>query len=84
MDIKYQEEGREYTTAAQQRVRSRMTAWVLRSGFAKTQREAEYILLTVAGICFLIAGYLFWPTPELVHVDPSNGADNNTAIIQVK
>lgn len=84
MDLRYQEEGREYAPAAQQRVRSRMIAWVLRTGFAKNQRDAEYILLTVAGICVLVAGYLFWPNPEPVRVDPSNGTDNNTAIIQVK
>ena len=84
MDIKYKEEGYEYKPAPHHLVRSRMTAWVLRTGFAKTQREAEYLLLAVAVVCLLVAGYLFWPTPETVRVDPSNGADNNTAIIQVK
>ena len=84
MDLKYQEEGQEYGPAVHQQVRNHMTAWVLRTGFFKSQREAEYVLLAVAVVCLLIAGYLFWPNPDPVRFDPSNGTDNNTSIIQVK
>ncbi len=84
-DLRFNEEGNEYRASSTRRTApGAITSWIIRAGLASNRRQAEYVLMCVAGILVALTAVLVWPEREETAVDPSNGTDQRTAIIVVE
>jgi len=80
--VSYDEQGAEYKKLASIESKGQIVKFLIRAGFAKDKRQAEYILLVCSFVFIAIAVFLMWPQKKALPVDPNNGTNNETAIIQ--